>query len=159
MGDTGFAIQSRLIVPIPPLFTDRNLGRYDVPRGLRAAGYRCEPFHEYFSNPEEADVVWVPFAAQRGWICLTKDDELRVNELERLCIVRSRAHIFSLSMRTGSGAMNVAAILAALPRISAANRRFHGFPLYARLHRDGAIDVKNPWRLPRVGRQIGRIPT
>jgi hypothetical protein len=64
----------------PRFFLDRNLGRYAVPRGLRAGGVDVVTLAERYGIPRDeriTDVHWMREAAERGEAVVMCDDAIR----------------------------------------------------------------------------------
>jgi hypothetical protein len=63
-------------------FLDYQIGRYVVAHALRAVGARVEVHIDHF--PQAApDTEWIPEVGRRGWVLITKDQNIRRNPLER----------------------------------------------------------------------------
>ena len=66
--------------PDPPLilFTDRSLGRDQVPDAIRALGYTVftiwDVFPQEHENRSVSDQQWLWHSARRAWVCLTYDE-------------------------------------------------------------------------------------
>jgi predicted nuclease of predicted toxin-antitoxin system len=83
-------------------FIDRSLGKRVVAQSLRDSGARVEVHDDHF--PQNAtDVEWIAGAGQRGWIVLSKDEQIRRNPLERDAIEQTRAKAFFLTQQGLSG--------------------------------------------------------
>jgi hypothetical protein len=63
-------------------FLDHQIGRYQVAEMLRAAGAKVEVHLDHFPG-DMPDVEWIPEVARRGWVLITKDQNIRRNPLER----------------------------------------------------------------------------
>jgi hypothetical protein len=63
-------------------FLDHQIGRYRVAEALKAAGANVEVHLEHFAA-DAADIDWIPEIGRRGWILITKDQNIRRNPLER----------------------------------------------------------------------------
>ena len=58
-------------------FTDRDLGK-TVPRILREQGLNVEWYFDHFAEGQHVeDNRWLRFAAQKGWVALSHDDNIR----------------------------------------------------------------------------------
>ena len=75
---------------------DRCLGSEIVPGALRAAGVEVRRYVDvYPDDPAVLDAVWIPEIAGRGWIAVTKDNEIRRNPVEIEALHRAKArHVF-----------------------------------------------------------------
>jgi hypothetical protein len=63
-------------------FLDHQIGRYQVAEMLRSAGAKVEVHLDHFPG-DMLDVEWIPEVARRGWVLITKDQNIRRNRLER----------------------------------------------------------------------------
>jgi predicted nuclease of predicted toxin-antitoxin system len=120
-------------------FVDRSIGRTVVVEALRAAGETVHAHDDHFlQNTPDAD--WLIDVAGRGWVILTKDKDIRRNELERRAIVNARAACFMLGRGDVSAATMGRTFIAALPRIRRVLRRFD-VPLAASVNVAGQLRV------------------
>lgn len=63
-------------------YLDHQIGRYVVAEALRAAGAKVEVHLDHFSG-DAPDTEWLPEVGRRGWVLITKDQNIRRNPLER----------------------------------------------------------------------------
>jgi hypothetical protein len=63
-------------------FLDHQIGRYIVADALRAAGANVEAHLAHFSG-DAPDLDWIPAVGKRGWVLITKDQNIHRNPLER----------------------------------------------------------------------------
>ena len=63
-------------------FLDHQIGRYQVAEALRLAGARVEVHLDHFPG-HAPDLEWIPEVGRRGWVLITKDQNIRRNPLER----------------------------------------------------------------------------
>ena len=63
-------------------FLDRQIGKYVVATALRAAGAQVEVHDDHFGQ-STPDLEWIPEVGRRGWVLITKDQNIRRNALER----------------------------------------------------------------------------
>ena len=75
-------------------FLDRALGK-SVGIALQAIGKKVE-FHNNHFAPDSPDTEWLPIVSQRGWIVLTKDENIGRNILEVQAITDNKARVFIL---------------------------------------------------------------
>lgn len=120
-------------------FVDRSIGRTVVVEALRAAGETAHAHDDHFAqNTPDAD--WLVEVARRGWVILTKDKDIRRNELERRAIANAKAACFMLGRGDVSAATMGRTFVAALPRIRRVLRRFD-VPLGASVYLAGQLRV------------------
>ena len=120
-------------------FVDRSLGRSVVVGRLRAAGETAEAHDDHFP-PDTPDVDWLAEVGRRGWVVLTKDANIRTNELERAALVSARVACFMLGRGDLAGEAMGDAFVRALPLIRKALRRFP-VPIVASLSAAGGVRV------------------
>jgi hypothetical protein len=63
-------------------FLDHQIGRYQVAEALRSAGAVVEVHLDHFRGAAP-DMEWIPEVGRRGWVLITKDQNIRRNPLER----------------------------------------------------------------------------
>jgi len=63
-------------------FLDYQIGRYVVADALRRAGARVEVHIDHFAQ-DAPDLEWIPEIGRRGWVLITKDENIRRNPRER----------------------------------------------------------------------------
>ena len=88
-------------------FSDEDLGTKIFPVPLRDAGVRVEALTNHFPAGTN-DVDWIPVVAQREWVVLTHDRNMRYNTLERNSIMQSRLRV--IVIRGGSTRAEMAKI-------------------------------------------------
>lgn len=74
-------------------FLDHQIGRYTVASHLRSAGAKVEVHLDHFPG-DAADSDWIPKVAERGWVLITKDQNIRRNPPERAAYETSRLRGF-----------------------------------------------------------------
>jgi hypothetical protein len=104
-------------------FVDRSLGRKVVVEALRAAGETAQAHDDYF-DIDAPDSAWLAEVTRRGWVVLTKDKNIRRNEIERTVIVNAGAACFMLGRGDLSGATMGRVLVEALPRVRRVLRRY-----------------------------------
>ncbi len=104
-------------------FVDRSIGRTVVVKALRAAGETAHAHDDHFAQ-NTPDEEWLVEVGRRGWVILTKDKDIRHNELERRAILHANAACFMLGRGDVSAATMGRTWIAALPRMRRALRRF-----------------------------------
>lgn len=90
-----------------PFFSDEDLGTKIFPVPLRDAGVRVEALTNHFPAGTN-DVDWIPVVAQREWVVLTHDRNMRYNTPERNSIMQSRLRV--IVIRGGSTRAEMAKI-------------------------------------------------
>lgn len=74
-------------------FLDHQIGRYQVAEALRSAGANVEVHLDRFAG-DTPDMEWIPEVGRRGWVLITKDQNIRRNPLERAAYVAARLRGF-----------------------------------------------------------------
>ena len=98
----------------PVFFIDKCLGLRIVPEALRAIGAKVELKTDHF--PEDTkDTDWLPVVGSRRWIILSKDKNLRHNQLEIIGLLQANTHSFLLTTGSMTGPEMAAAFVAAMP--------------------------------------------
>lgn len=120
-------------------FVDRSLGRARVVDALRVTGEIVHAHDDHFAQ-NTPDTDWLSEVGQRGWVVLTKDKNIRANELERTALVHANVACFMLGRGDLSGTAMGALFVQALPRIRKALRRF-AVPLVASVSAAGGVRV------------------
>lgn len=92
------------------------MGKYHVPEALRMAGVEVRIHDDHF-DPTTPDEVWLADAGQRGWVVLTKDDNIRRRQVAINAIVRNRVRTLVLPTGSLAGEEMAQIIVRALPRI------------------------------------------
>jgi hypothetical protein len=110
-----------------------------VSEALCAAGETVEAHDTHFSK-NATDVEWLSFVGRKEWVVLSKDDRIRLNEVERNALNEAGVAAFFLGRSDLTGAQMASAIVAALPAMKRALRRFH-VPFIARISADGDVSV------------------
>lgn len=82
--------------------------------------------------------MWLAEVTHRGWVVLTKDKNIRRNEVERAAIVTSGAACFMLGRGDLSGATMGRVFVEALPRVRRVLRRYEA-PLGASVNLLGQL--------------------
>ncbi|UQA61351.1 hypothetical protein [Polyangium aurulentum] len=120
-------------------FVDRSLGRGIVVEALRSAGEAVHVHDDHFAQ-NTPDAEWLVEVGRRGWVVLTKDKNIRSNQLEHVALVRANVACFML----GRGDLTAAAMgkifVDALPMMRRVLRRFE-VPLAASLSVGGNLRV------------------
>ncbi|MBI1766028.1 MAG: hypothetical protein HYR56_31880 [Acidobacteria bacterium] len=120
-------------------FVDRCLGKNTVPETLRQAGLRVEVHSDHFQD-DAPDTHWLIECGKRDWVVLTKDREIRRNDLERIALMNSGVASFILISANSSGLDNANALSKSLPKIA----RFlqtRPKPFIARINKNGEVEL------------------
>lgn len=83
-------------------FLDHQIGRYIVADALREAGARVEVHLDHFQG-STPDTEWLPEVGRRGWILITKDQNIRRNPLERAAYERAGVRGFVVTGKDMGG--------------------------------------------------------
>jgi predicted nuclease of predicted toxin-antitoxin system len=86
----------------PTFYVDRCLGKAVV-QALRNAGAHVEAHDDNFAQ-DAPDAEWIPNVAEREWVILTKDKNIRRRAGEREALVTARAKIITLTSGNMRGA-------------------------------------------------------
>lgn len=113
------------------------MGRYIVANILRTSGFSVEIHDDHF-KPTEEDVVWTRFVGARGWVVLSKDNNIRKRELERRAMIEASVSAFWLGRADISGAEIAAIFRAAIPKINNLLDNASA-PVRGIIHRDATI--------------------
>jgi hypothetical protein len=97
----------------PVFFLDENLDADSVYEALVQAGAKVERHRDHF-KPGTPDVDWLPVVGKNGWTLLTKDAQIRRNDLELNALMHSGVGAFMLTMKDMKGAEIGARIVEAL---------------------------------------------
>ncbi|MGE0373758.1 MAG: hypothetical protein AB7Q01_18010 [Gammaproteobacteria bacterium] len=83
-------------------FLDHQIGRYTVAEALRAAGANVVVHLDHFAG-NAPDTEWIPEVGRRGWVLITKDQNIRRNPLERMAYERARVRGFVVTGKDMGG--------------------------------------------------------
>ena len=112
-----------------------------MPDALRTLGELVERHADHFQKGV-ADVVWLPFAASRRWMILTKDPHIAFNPLERRAVRENKACVFALRSGQMTGEEMAEAFALARHRMKQFAKKHQG-PFIAKVGRDGNVE---PWK-------------
>ena len=133
------AARSRLLPEPWVFFLDRSLGGRLVAEALRAGGETVEVHDAHFAK-DASDVEWLGAVGHKGWVVVSKDDRIRLNEVERMALTEAGVAAFFLGRSDLTGPQMATAIVTALPAMRRALRRFD-VPFIARISLDGDVSV------------------
>lgn len=97
-------------------FLDHQIGRYVVAEALRAAGARVEVHLDHFPG-DKPDTEWIPEVGKRGWVLITKDQNIRRNPLERAAYESAKLRGFILTGKDMDGKELAELLVRSLPGI------------------------------------------
>jgi predicted nuclease of predicted toxin-antitoxin system len=97
----------------PTLYVDECLGR-TLARSLLAEGYDAKPFDEFAGQP---DVEFLPVIGARQWVLLTKDKDVRRNQLEVQAILNAGVRAFVITAANLTREQLAHLVLGTMPRI------------------------------------------
>lgn len=83
-------------------FLDHQIGRYIVAQALRAAGAKIEVHLDHFAG-DKPDAEWISDVGERGWVLITKDQNIRRNPLERRAYEAARLRGFIVTGKDMGG--------------------------------------------------------
>lgn len=106
---------------------------------LRSHGEAAEAHDAHFAQ-DATDVEWLGAVGRKGWVVLSKDDRIRLNEVERSALVEAGVAAFFLSRRDLTGPQMASLFIKALPAMKRALRRFQ-VPFIARISATGEVSV------------------
>jgi predicted nuclease of predicted toxin-antitoxin system len=105
--------------PSVRLFIDRDLWSRHLDAALLAAGIPFERHRDHFDDDVE-DPDWLRAVGARGWVVLTRDQNIRRRPNELTAVRLARMHVFALTSGNLSAAETSQLVIAARPRIRSA---------------------------------------
>ncbi len=87
-----------LVVPIRPLFLDRDLGAKRLPALLREAGFDIRIHQDHFAH-DTPDAEWIEAVAHEGWIAISGDKRIRSTPIALDCIRSVHAKVWIVSVK------------------------------------------------------------
>jgi hypothetical protein len=136
---SGASYRSRRDSPLE-IFVDRCLGKHTLPGELRKLPGVVVRIHDDYFKPDEQDAVWLPKAAEKGWVILTKDKDIRHRKIELDAILRNNAYFLTFGQGHASAVEMARAFITALPRIRKAVSRYEP-PLLASISKSGDLTI------------------
>lgn len=106
---------------------------------LRGAGEQAIAHDDLFAQ-DTADEEWLAEAGNKRWVVLTKDKNVRRNELELAAILQARVACFMLGRGDVTAEKMGKTFIEALPKIRKTLRRFRA-PIAASLSMGGQLRV------------------
>jgi PIN like domain len=120
-------------------FVDRCLGAHTVPNALREAGAIVEVHGDHFP-PDASDPDILRFVGARGWVFLSKDENVRRRRAERQALAEANVAAFILTAGRAKGDVIAAAFVTALGKIRRTCRAYSR-PVIATVSAAGAVVV------------------
>jgi hypothetical protein len=120
-------------------FVDRCLGAHTVPDALRQAGARVKVHGAHFL-PDASDPDILRFVGARGWVFLSKDENVRRRRAERQALAEANVAAFILTAGRAKGDAIAAAFVAALGKMQRICRAYTR-PLIATVSAAGVVVV------------------
>jgi hypothetical protein len=128
----------------PIFFLDRCLGRYEVAKALRGIGVAVEVYSDRYPGTdrqrEVSDREWLAEVGALGRVVLSKDKNIRRNQIELAALLSSGAPAFVLTAGSIKGEEMGRSFVAAMPKIRRFLRRFKP-PFVATVSRSGAVQI------------------
>ncbi len=121
----------------PTLFLDRNLGRHIIANRLRQEGIKVE-VHDDHLPTDAPDEEWIALVGERGWIALTKDNNLRYRTAEINSVVQNAARVIVIRAKNATGS-DIADLLVKGRRQIARFAAKQDAPFVAAIYRDGRM--------------------
>jgi hypothetical protein len=115
-------------------FVDRCLEGATVIEKLRAAEVILELHKDHFA-PDADDTEWPPAVADRRWVVLTRDKQVKRNALERQCLLLPGARSFILTGGNMTGEEMATVLIKHMRRITKIARK-HPAPFIATVNRN-----------------------
>lgn len=73
------------------------LSGWQIAPALRSQGLLVEDIRDYHTDPSTPDHVWLETVGQRGWIALTRDNDIKHSKIALEAIFAAGAHMFCLT--------------------------------------------------------------
>lgn len=131
-------------------FLDRALGK-SVGIALQAIGKKVE-FHNNHFAPDSPDTEWLPIVSQRGWIVLTKDENIGRNILEVQAITDNKARVFILVSGNLSTQGMINIFVDAIDKIEKIVKG-NSAPFIAKVYKDSRVTI---WKNANTLRKLTR---
>lgn len=103
--------------PEPPtLFIDRDAWSGKLDAALRAAGIRFERHRDHFAD-DTPDPDWLRAVGRRGWVVITRDQNIRRKADELKALREAKVVLFALTSGNLSAQETTDILIAAWPKI------------------------------------------
>jgi predicted nuclease of predicted toxin-antitoxin system len=122
----------------PVFFLDRNLGK-KLAKAMRAEGCSVEIHDDHFAQDTE-DIEWLREGGKRGWIFVTKDQNISRNKLEVVRLLESGSPAFVFTAGSVTSRELGRAFAVALPEIKKFLGRF-SWPFIATITLAGRVQI------------------
>ncbi|HND33241.1 MAG TPA: hypothetical protein PLA94_24755 [Myxococcota bacterium] len=120
-------------------FLDRTFGAQRVVRVLRDAGWTVEVHQDHFRQ-DIPDQEWIPVVAERQWVVLTQDKNIRHRPLEREAVRSSGLRLFAFTQNNLPSSETSAILLRALPQVALIAEGQQP-PFIGQIQRTGAVRI------------------
>lgn len=110
-----------------------------VANALRAAGEEVRLHHEQFAQ-DASDAEWLRRVGKDGWVVLTKDRQIRSNQIELESLISANIACFNLVSADMDGAQMAHAFVTALGDIKRILQRINR-PFVANVTRAGHVQL------------------
>jgi hypothetical protein len=107
----------------PTFYVDECLGR-GIALRLQAEGHNAKAFDEFAGKP---DVEFLPIIGKRQWVLITKDKNVRRNQLEVEAILNSDVRAFVVTAANLNHEQIAQLVLKAMPKITRISRQLGPF--------------------------------
>lgn len=111
-----FAASSRQPPEPVPVYLDRNLGKHVIAEALRTAGYPIE-IHDDHLAPNAPDEDWIALVANKAWLAITKDKNIRYRFGEIAAIKEHGAMVLVVRAKNATGQELATLLEEAMPAI------------------------------------------
>ncbi|MBW3623559.1 MAG: hypothetical protein KY468_09145 [Armatimonadetes bacterium] len=125
----------------PVFFIDRAIESRILIRDLIAAGALIERHMDHFVHDED-DPVWLSEVGKKGWYVLTRDEDIRYDQIEKEALKRAGVGFFVVVSKNLSGRQMSNIIVNMLPtleELATSTPR----PFIIRVYRDGTYRISD----------------
>jgi hypothetical protein len=85
-------------------FLDRNIGKHTVAQALRREGIAVE-VHDDHLREDAPDEEWIKLVGQKGWVAITRDNQIRHRKNQIAAVKRHRARLIVVRIKNFDGPM------------------------------------------------------
>lgn len=122
---------------MPVFFLDRCMGRHLVARGLRKEGLSCEVHDDHLAQ-NATDEEWMKFAAEQGWVVITKDKRIRNRKSFLHYLNTYSGRVFVISAQNNTAATMIESVAKAKNRIANFIEKNEA-PFIASIYQNGSL--------------------